>query len=199
MSKDWQKRIESDDLFRREFNILFKEIRSHSLSNIEFFKGGENEKHEKFETAFRTLFQHLDRGIEPAIERLILISHQYDFDPQLPANGYRSFVKIIRKCCFKILQLCRAVTKNRESILFRGGHYGRELTAYVTTLGQLRACIYYLEKLTLYCDEGALFPNEETMTSEEYREAEMMMFEVESLRQECFYGRCLGFQVGMVK
>lgn len=196
---NWKNRIEDDESFLREFNILLRELRSHTISNLEYFEGGENEKYRRIETAFRSLHDHLERGIEPGVNKLIQISHQYDFDPNLPANGYRSFIRIIRKCCFKILQIGRYISKNRGSMLFRGGHYGRELLAYVTTLGQLRAVMYYLTKLRIYCDKGALFPEEELMSENEYLQAESLMLEVESIGQECFYGRCLGFQVYLTK
>ena len=68
----------------------------------------------------------------------------------------------------------------------------RELEAYVGTLGQLRACLYYAQKLMTYCQEGQLFADEETLDD---ALAEQLMEDVEMLSQDCFYGRCLGFQV----
>ena len=74
-------------------------------------------------------------------------------------------------------------------------HFSKELEAYVNTLGQLRACLYYLQKLVHYCKMGDLFVDQEALSSEEYQTAESLMMEVELLSQETFYGRCLGFQV----
>lgn len=195
-TEEWKERIKDDECFQKEFTLLLKELKTHTINNIDYFKDSYNEKSERIGAAFRILIDHLERGVEPNIERLILVSHQCDYDPSLPANGYRSFVKIVRKCCFKILQLARYISANRESLLFRGGFYGRELTAYVTTLGQLRACMFYLNKLRLYCATGGLFPDEDAMKKEDFEQAESLLLDVESLCQECFYGRCLGFQVG---
>jgi Hormone-sensitive lipase (HSL) N-terminus len=74
----------------------------------------------------------------------------------------------------------------------------------VTTLGQLRACLYYLHKLVAFCGGNGtgpnrLFPNEQDGISVEDRlVAEQMMGEVEMICQESFYGRCLGFQVSSI-
>jgi hypothetical protein len=43
-----------------------------------------------------------------------------------------------------------------------------------------------------YCDPGDLFANEDNLDNEV---AESLLKEVEMLSQDCFYGRCLGFQV----
>jgi len=95
---------------------------------------------------------------------------------------------------------CRYIACHRDSILFRAGHYSKELAAYVTVLGQLRACLYYLQKLVVYCPPASgnamsLFPDESASFNEDNDIAVQMMNEVENLCQECFYGRCLGFQV----
>ena len=65
-------------------------------------------------------------------------------------------------------------------------------SSYVAALGQLRAVLYYALKLIHYCQDGHLFADEEKLSCEL---AEALMMEVEDLSQECFYGRCLGFQV----
>ena len=95
---------------------------------------------------------------------------------------------------------CRYIARHRDSILFRADHYSKELSAYVAVLGQLRACLYYLHKFITYCEPvsnkaRSLFPGESAGCEEDRRMAAQMMREVENLCQECFYGRCLGFQV----
>lgn len=59
-------------------------------------------------------------------------------------------------------------------------------------LGQLRATLYYAQKLVAYSEEGSLFADEDNL---EDPVVEKLMEEVECLSQNCFYGRCLGFQV----
>ena len=188
---------EKDENLRRELMILFKNLRAQAVSNMEYYQGEHGVNNERFHGSFRRLYEHLDRGVEPGIEFLLQIVHHYDFDVTIPANGYRSMVQTIHKCCIKILGLSRYITVNRESFLFRSGHYSREIDAYVTTLGQLRACLYYLQKLVTFCKDGELFADPEALSNDnsEFESAESLMMEFESLSQETFYGRCLGFQV----
>ncbi len=191
----WEKRIEEDDSFRRELSLLFKQLRAESISGIEYFQDKSGSINEKFYASFVHLYDHLDQGVEPACDGILRVAHEYDFNPTMPYNGYRSMVKVTHKCSLKILQMSRYISTNRESFMFRGNHYSKELEAYVITLGQLRACLYYLQKLLHYCPDGSLFSDEESLTEEEYKQAEKLMGEVEGLSQESFYGRCLGFQV----
>lgn len=194
-TENWALRIEKDESYRRELTLLFKDLRSLAISNAEYYQDISGPHYEKLFASFNLLYEHLDVGIEPSVDQLIRLSHLYDLDPSTPANGYRSMVKVVHRCCIHLLQLSRYISINRESFIFRAGHYSRELEAYVTTLGQLRACLYYLQKLIKFCGQGMLFPDEETMSEEEYRVAESLMIEVETLSQDTFYGRCLGFQV----
>ena len=190
-----QKRLDNDQAYGRELNSLFKQLRAQSIGNIEYFQGANGGYLEKFYSCFIKLYDHLDNGIEPGVEKLLSVAHLYDYDYTLPANGYRTMVNIVHKCCVHILQLMRHITINRSSFLFRSGHYSRELDAYVTTIGQLRAILYYLCHLIKYCTDGNLFPDENVLDPEDYKIAEQLMMEVELLSQETFYGRCLGFQV----
>ena len=179
---------EKDENLRRELMILFKNLRAQAISNMEYYQSETGANNERFQSSFRRLYEHLDRGVEPGIEYLLQIANQFDFDPSIPANGYRSMIQTIHKCCIKILGLARYITVNRESFLFRSGHYSREIEAYVTTLGQLRACLYYLQKLVAYCKESELFPDPDAISNDnsEFESAESLMMEFESLSQETF-------------
>ena len=188
-------RIQKDESYRRELMVLFKDLRSLAISGMEFFQEEKGQNNERFHSAFNNLYEHLERGIEPAVDYLTRIAHVYDYDADHPGNGYRSIVKVVYKCALHIRKLCRYITLNRDSFLFRGGHYSKELDAYVTTLGQLRACLFYIQKLSSYSRDGELCPDEDALSEDEYTTAERLMIEVENLCQETFYGRCLAFQV----
>ena len=193
-----QNRISNDEKYNRELSSLFKNLRAQAVSNLEYFGGQKSANSDKFVTIFTNLYDHLENGVEPAVDYFLRIVHVFDFDAYTPGNGYRSFVKIIHRCCLHTLEVARYITVNRSSFLFRSGHYLKEIEAYVLTLGQLRACMYYLQKLVSYCEPGDLFPDQDTMAPEKYRVAEHLMLEVETLNQEVFYGRVLGFQVNQV-
>ena len=93
------------------------------------------------------------------------------------------------------MKIGQKLSNNDYSRLFGQTNMIKELAAYITSLGQLRACIYYLDKLVGFCANGSLFPDEKNLSKAEVLQAESLMREVEMLNQECFYGRCLAFQV----
>ncbi|XP_067674831.1 hormone-sensitive lipase-like [Haliotis asinina] len=175
----------------RLLSSLIKELKSLALSNIEYFQNGNQSHHAKYHTSFCLLYEYLDMGIEPNIAGLLPRLSDFDVSPDLKGNGYRSLIRIVYKCCLHLAQLLRYIVVNRDSILFRRAHYCKEVEAYVSTIGQLRACLYYANKLINYCQDGNLFADEENLNE---NIAEQLMEEVEMLNQDCFYGRCLGFQ-----
>jgi len=186
-----------DDVYRRELATLLRLLRSHAVENAQFFSGYavSGSSGERLYTSCRQLIGHLDGGIVSGVDSLLQTAPMFDYSRLQPGSGYRSMVTVVHKCSLHLLTLVRYIGVNRESYLFRCEHYSRELDAYVTVLGQLRACLYYLQKLVSYCMDGSLFPDENTLSSEEYHTAEYLMKEVEALCQEPFYGRCLAFQV----
>lgn len=190
------KRSESEDSYRRDIISLIREIKFNSVSGIEYYRHKQTDANgRRFFEAFSRVHEHTNPGIEPSVEYLLSVAYLYDFDHSVPGNGYRSILTVIQKCCIRLVSLIRYITHNRDSFIFRGDHYSRELESYVTVFGQLRACVYYLEKLVAYCPGGNLFPDEDSVSADDQTIAEQLMGEVESLCQESFYGRCLGFQV----
>ena len=116
-------RVEEDDRYRRELQLLFKNLRSQAISNIEYFKDGKSTSDERFLSAFTRLYEHLDKGMEPGVEYFLGLAHMFDFDYRTPANGYRSMISIIDKCCSHIVTITRSIVVNRDSFLFRASHY----------------------------------------------------------------------------
>ncbi|KAJ8316190.1 hypothetical protein KUTeg_006204 [Tegillarca granosa] len=173
------------------FSTLFRDLRSLAVNNIEYFQHGNTNYHARFHQTFSLLFEHLDRGIQPAIEEISSKLSAYDLSPDIQANGHRSLLKIVYKCCVHLLQLSRYINSSRDSFFFRRSHTCKELESYVETLGQLRACLYYAQRLIAFCDEGNLIADEDNLNNPV---ADKLMEEVELLRQDSFYGRCLGFQ-----
>lgn len=184
--------FDNSDSPGRFFTSLVRDLKSLAISNIEYFKDGKLSHHAKFHVAFCLLFEYLDIGIEPCYREISQRAPEFDASPTEKGNGYRSLLRIVQKCCLHLVQISRHVSTNRESMLFRRAHYMKELEAYVAALGQLRACLYYAQKLMTYCQAGYLFADEETLDD---ALAEQLMTDVEMLSQDCFYGRCLGFQV----
>ncbi|XP_064237315.1 hormone-sensitive lipase isoform X1 [Aotus nancymaae] len=127
-------------------------------------------------------------GLEPALGRLLGVAHLFDLDPETPANGYRSLVHTARCCLAHLLHKSRYVASNRRSIFFRTSHNLAELEAYLAALTQLRALVYYAQRLLVTNQPGGLFfEGDEGLTADFLRE-------YVTLHKGCFYGRCLGFQ-----
>ncbi|KAG9334634.1 hypothetical protein JZ751_007457 [Albula glossodonta] len=75
---------------------VFTALYDVCAENAAFFSGGR--KGPQGDAARRlveamTLIQEHARSLEPVISGLTAIYHHFDFDPQIPANGYRSLVK----------------------------------------------------------------------------------------------------------
>ncbi|XP_059176328.1 uncharacterized protein LOC131956011 isoform X2 [Physella acuta] len=185
--------MDQDERPERLFSLLAREIKSLALNNIQYFQNGKQSYHAKFHVAFSLLREYMDVGIEPSYLELCkhLHNNKYDFSDDVKGNGYRSLLKVVSKCCVHLLHLCKYISSVRDSILFRKRFYSKELESYVSTLGQLRAVLYYALKLINYCHDGELFADEDKLNTEV---ADQLVIDVESLCQESFYGRCLGFQ-----
>ncbi|KAH9495219.1 DDB1- and CUL4-associated factor 8 [Bulinus truncatus] len=185
--------MDSPESPERIFSSLARELKSIALNNINYFQNGKHSHHAKFHVTFCLLYEYIDVGIEPCYLELCkhLASCSYDFSEQVKGNGYRSLLKVVHKCCMHLLQLCKYISAVRDSILFRKKFYAKELESYVSALGQLRGVLYYSIKLINYCNDGELFADEESLNNEV---ADQLVLEVETLCQEPFYGRCLGFQ-----
>jgi len=183
-----------DEQLQEKFSQLFTKLRRHAVHGAKYFQDARGVSNRRFYSAYKQLLCHLVGGIESGVDMLLDVAPLFDYDILTRGNGYRSIVTVVERCCGKILFICRYIRAHRESYLFRSSHYSSELDAYVTTLGQLRACLYYMRKLLSYCPDGELFAHETYLSAQQYSVAERLMTEVEALSQESFYGRCLGFQ-----
>uniref|UniRef100_A0A3P9IYZ9 Hormone-sensitive lipase n=1 Tax=Oryzias latipes TaxID=8090 RepID=A0A3P9IYZ9_ORYLA len=132
------------------------------------------------------LIQEHARSLEPVISGFAAIYHHFDFDPLIPANGYRSLVKVVRCCLLHIIHKGRYITANRRSIFFRAAHNAGEMEAYCSALCQLRALLYLAQRMLHDNSHGNLFFQDESGLSESF------IREYASMHKGCFYGRCLG-------
>uniref|UniRef100_A0A8C5DKV7 Hormone-sensitive lipase n=1 Tax=Gouania willdenowi TaxID=441366 RepID=A0A8C5DKV7_GOUWI len=134
------------------------------------------------------LIQEHAHSLEPVISGFAAVYHHFDFDPHIPANGYRSLVKVVRCCLLHIIHKARYITANRRSIFFRVAHNAGEMEAYCSALCQLRALLYLAQRMLHDNSQGNLFFQDESGLSQSF------IREYSSMHKGCFYGRCLGFQ-----
>uniref|UniRef100_A0AAY4AJQ0 Hormone-sensitive lipase n=1 Tax=Denticeps clupeoides TaxID=299321 RepID=A0AAY4AJQ0_9TELE len=159
--------------------------------NISFFssspKSSPGDAARRLVDTMTTIQEHA-RSLEPVISGFAAIYHHFDFDPHIPANGYRSLVKVVRCCILHIIHKARYVASNRRSIFFRAAHNAGEMEAYCNALCQLRALLYLAQRLLHDNSHGNLFFQEENGLNQSF------LREYASMHKGCFYGRCLGFQ-----
>ncbi|XP_055019758.1 hormone-sensitive lipase isoform X2 [Boleophthalmus pectinirostris] len=170
---------------------VFAALYSVCEENASFFSGGA--KGSQGDAARRlvevmNLIQEHARSLEPVVTGFSAVYHHFDFDPHIPANGYRSLVKVVRCCLLHIIHKGRYISVNRRSIFFRVAHNAGEMEAYCNALCQLRALLYLAQRMLHDNSHGNLFFHDESGLSESF------VREYASMHKGCFYGRCLGFQ-----
>lgn len=65
--------------------------------NATFFSGGakgpQGDASRRLVVAMNSILEHA-RSLEPVVSGFAAVYHHFDFDPHIPANGYRSLVKV---------------------------------------------------------------------------------------------------------
>lgn len=180
-------REELDDKHFRNIEYVVKDIKSYALSNFEHYKAFDDHLSMRFVSSSSFLLEYIDNGLLPEIRYVIVLGRAHDFDAFHPANGYRSLVKLVEKCCIRILTMVRFISNKRSSVFFRHETHSKELETFVNMLGQLKACLHFAHSYSNLLS-GQLVVNE--YNEELYRS----MLQIENLCQEPFFGPCLGFQ-----
>ncbi|KAK5861870.1 hypothetical protein PBY51_017312 [Eleginops maclovinus] len=150
---------------------VFAALYSVCEENAEFFSGGskgsQGDAARRLVDTMKLIKEHA-RSLEPIISGFTLVYHHFDFDPHIPANGYRSLVKVVRCCLLHIIQKGRYITANRRSIFFRVAHNAGEMEAYCNALCQLRALLYLAQRMLHDNSHGNLFFQDESGLSESF-------------------------------
>ncbi|XP_032413556.1 hormone-sensitive lipase isoform X3 [Xiphophorus hellerii] len=183
------KALNSDSVM--DTQAVFAALYGVCEENVAFFSGGakgtQGDAGRRLVEAMKLIQEHA-RSLEPVISGFTAVYQHFDFDPHIPANGYRSLVKVVRCCLLHIIHKGRYITTNRRSIFFRVAHNVREMEAYCNALCQLRALLYLAQRMLHDNSHGNLFFQDESGLSESF------VREYASMHKGCFYGRCLGFQ-----
>ncbi|XP_067874541.1 hormone-sensitive lipase isoform X2 [Heterodontus francisci] len=170
-----------------DVRTMFLLLHSVTEDNIRFFRQHPSEVGRRFVKAFSQIQEH-GHGLQAVVQGFTGVLPIFDLDERTPANGYRSLIKVLRSCILHIIHKARYITTNRRSIFFRTNHNCMEIEAYCSALCQLRALLYFAQRLLTANKHGDLFFGEEKGLSEEF------LHESNSMHKGCFYGRCLGFQ-----
>ncbi|KAK7066167.1 hypothetical protein SK128_008931 [Halocaridina rubra] len=120
-------------------------------------------------------------------ERVRKEAPQFDFDKDNPGNGFRSFNNIVDQAIVSVFDVCKQVASSRGSLLFRKGHFVREVEAWSQTLVSLVSLLEYIDNVLLpRCEDGNLLSDVSSSPNE-------LMGMLNTIPQYSFYGRCLGF------
>ncbi|XP_053660538.1 hormone-sensitive lipase [Anopheles marshallii] len=167
--------------------MLFDTLIDLCRNNISFFECDETETGLRLHGAFVGLIDHIEMA-KPLVRTVQSFMNEYDFDPTVPGNGFRSFLSVVECCVKTSLKLARYVMENRSTILFRKALYVKEVEAYNHLMASLCTCLQHAQTLREWTREsGDLFPDESRSVEELFAHGGI-------INQYCFYGRCLGFQ-----
>jgi len=76
---------------------VFAALYSVCEENATFFSGGakgtQGDAARRLEDTMKLIQEH-GRSLEPVVSGFAAVYHHFDFDPHVPANGYRSLVKV---------------------------------------------------------------------------------------------------------
>lgn len=93
-------------------------------NNTIHFKNDDSEYGQRLHSGFVVLRENVDKVVHLS-DQVKKEVHHYDFDPNTPGNGYRSFTNIVQQAILCVFDLCKQVCTGRDSLLFRKGHFVR--------------------------------------------------------------------------
>jgi hormone-sensitive lipase len=103
---------------------MYQVLKDLCMNNAEFFHGDESENGQRLHAGFLALIDQVDM-ITPVVDEVRKVGPKFDFDGDVPGNGYRSFVAVVDVCVQHGVKLSRLVCDSRESFLFRKSFYMR--------------------------------------------------------------------------
>ncbi|KAJ8719717.1 hypothetical protein PYW08_011892 [Mythimna loreyi] len=165
---------------------MYEALKDSCQNNATYFQPDDTENGQRLYQGFMTLMDHVDT-VWPLVDHVRKVAPLYDFDAKSPGNGYRSFVSVVDSCVLHGLKLSRQVNTSRDALLFRKGHFVKEVESCGQLLASLGTCLHHLHTLLSWAPPGELFPTEPHTPEELFAQAD-------TINQYCFYGRCLGFQ-----
>lgn len=165
---------------------MYEALKDSCQNNATYFQPDDSENGQRLYQGFMTLMDHVDT-VWPLVDHVRKVAPIYDFDAVSPGNGYRSFVSVVDSCVLHGLKLSRQVNTSRDALLFRKGHFVKEVESCGQLLASLGTCLHHLHTLLAWAPQGELFPRDPHTPEELFAQAD-------TINQYCFYGRCLGFQ-----
>lgn len=168
--------------------LLFRHLKRILADNTEYFEEYTSKAvYKKFYDGFKLMLSTVDSLEEGAI-LLAKAAPLYDYSSDAKGNGYRSLLRLVEQCIRSVTELSAYCQTHRNRFYFRSHHYSLEVEAFANVFQRTTQLLQFAKLVVEDSVPDNLFP--ESFDSK-------VMLEVEQLDRECFYGRTLGFQVGV--
>lgn len=102
--------------------VLYDALVDICQNNVKYFECDESEIGQRFLCAFRGIIDHVTIARQ-FVSKIITFVHEYDFDENTPANGYRSYIKATQACINHTVKISKYIAQNRSYLLFRKNMY----------------------------------------------------------------------------
>lgn len=113
--------------------VLYDALSDICKNNVKYYECDETETGQRFLGAFRGVIDHIAVA-KRRVAIIIQFAHEYDFDENTPANGYRSFVKAVQACINHSLKVSKYIAQNRSYLLFRKNMYMKYVNTQSTSV-----------------------------------------------------------------
>ncbi|CAK9823814.1 Hormone-sensitive lipase [Anthophora retusa] len=184
-----------DDDFEKPFenpeHLQWGALRELCHANAEYFMSHQDENSIRIRAALLAILDHMAQ-LQHLYKEISKIAPMFDFDPQTPGNGYRSFLVLIDKCIIHSRSICHQIYCQKDSIFFRKSYHMREIEACSQLLASLCTCLEHLK--TLYSWSEHISDGKPSLFIDNTHNPHEILNKIGSINQYCFYGRCLGFQ-----
>ncbi|XP_065352400.1 hormone-sensitive lipase [Cloeon dipterum] len=178
--------VGEEEVIKSSFSSDVSELTHLCRENAEALRSDESAEGQRLSAAFLAIIDHI-KTILPSLDKIRAVAPLYDFSPETPGNGYRSFVNIVETFVAHALKLAREVAAARNNLFFRKSGYMKEVEACSHVLASLGTCLEHLVTYIDLSETGNLFPDDKHSPAE-------LLAKTTNINQICFYGRCLGFQ-----
>ncbi|XP_044730297.1 hormone-sensitive lipase [Chrysoperla carnea] len=181
ITNDGDKKEQSDDIF-----VIIDILKDLSENNQKYFRADDTEFGQRIYESYVGIDCHLE-NLRPIIVEIQELAPKYDYDVNVPGNGYRSFLTVVYRGLQHTINVTKRIVLKRDQMLFRKSVYVKEIESCSHLLASLQQCLEYLRTLSKWSSVGELFPRENHTPYD-------LLSTQTHINQYCFYGRCLGFQ-----
>lgn len=114
--------VDNDNEQTINYFALYDAFKDLCINNANYFETDDSENGQRLHGAYIGLIDHLANA-RNYVTKIRTFVHEYDFNENVPGNGYRSFLLVVRSCINHGIKLSSYVMQHRSSILFRKSMY----------------------------------------------------------------------------